>query len=382
MDNALYRIIDYPHAPVFDKSPHEVLALRVRHPSGSAWEVLDGVLTMTVGTAKTSYDLSALTIGQLADRLSADGFEVLAENSEIGSRSALLLLRGSNSQSNSNGDHLYAYTSLLWCLYAAYGGELDHAEYQIVQAIRQMVMTQAEGYWLDVWGTLYGISRPAGMADDQYQSMIPAEAFRLRVNAHAIEQAILDATGWDVRIEEPWKEIFTLDQSILSGPDRLYDGERYGYHLIRPTARQVIDWDKVIPIIERNRAAGVLICSRIVYHGAYIDASGMVEIATRNVRLSRAIDLYDDRALLDYMAIEDTSIKNYESRRRRTLRHVSGSVIVDEYAVTSAHSRTTRAYYSSVSYEQQFWDVPTSWNGTTETWRMNAYIQSAHTRSS
>ena len=314
--------------------------------------------------------------------LEADGFQVVYLSPQFAGIGAAVLVEGAGDEAESNGDHLNAFTSPLWAILSGYAGEVRAAEYQLIQALRQMIIWQAEDEWLDLWGALYGISRPAGMTDEQFQQLIPIEAFRLRVNAHAIEQAILDATGWDVRIEEPWKEIFTLDQSTLSGPHRFYDGEHYGYHLIRPTTRQVVDWDKVIPIINRNRAAGVLISSRIVYHGTHIDASGLIEIHARNVHFARSLDLYEDRALLDYMAIEDTSIPNYESRRRRTLRHVSGSVIVDEYAVTAQHSRTTRAYYSALSYEQQFWDVPTSWIGTTETWRLNAFVQSAHTRSS
>jgi hypothetical protein len=264
MTDALTRIIEYPHSPVFDKDPKAALALRVRHPAGLVLEVAGGVLRLTSDGAVVEYSLTDKTIGELADELRDDGYDVVFENQELASRSAHILLAGTRSQDQSNGDHLLGHTSLLWALYGAYSVELDEAEYQVGEALRQMVMTQAEGEWLDVWSGLYGVPRRQGEPDSDLQTRIPEEIFRLRVNGLAIEKAVHDLTGRTVEIREPWKRIFSLSESALSGADHLHDGTYYTYHVIHPVSRSAFDWSDVLAVIRRNKAAGVEVYSPAV----------------------------------------------------------------------------------------------------------------------
>lgn len=174
-------------------------------------------------------------------------------------RSAMALVEGGGDQNASNGDHVTAYTSLLWAIMSGYGGELRAGQYQVGQALRQMIIPQSEGEWLDIWGTLYGVDRKQVEIDAAFKQRLTREVFRRRVNAHAIELAIRDETGWDVRIEEPWRQMFRLDESKLSSRSKFYDGDTIGYHLIRPEALDNVDWDIVLPIIERNKPAGVVV---------------------------------------------------------------------------------------------------------------------------
>jgi hypothetical protein len=95
----------------------------------------------------------------------------------------------------------------------AYAGEIGEAEYQSGQALRQMVMTQAEGEWLDVWAGLYGVPRLPSEMDVALQQRIPHEVFRLRVNGLAIESAIKDLTGKTVEIREPWRLMYSMKLS-------------------------------------------------------------------------------------------------------------------------------------------------------------------------
>lgn len=260
MTTTLQRLLASTHSAVFDKDPDAELALRVRHASGSVWSVADEVLTVRAGTnAPKTYNLSQYTVGQLATALVADGFDVPMVSPAWVSRSALALVEGGGDQNTSNGDHVSAFTSLLWAVMSGYGGAVRAANVQVGQALRQMIMTQAEGEWLDVWGTLYGVGRKQAELDAAYQIRMAREVFRRRVNARAIELAIRDETGWDVRIDEPWRELFRLDESTLSGGFKFYDGDHVGYHLIRPEALDNVDWDVVLPIIERNKPAGVLV---------------------------------------------------------------------------------------------------------------------------
>lgn len=276
MNDALTRMVDNLPRAMFDKSPGEVLALRVRNPAGLAWEVSDSKLKLIAGGKLVPFDgtaswnglydfgetireytLADKTIAELADEIRTDGHVVEYESIDIGSRSALSLLPGANDQDNSNGDHLYAYTSILWSIMASYGGEIDEAKAQIPEAIKQMTISGAGGEWLDVWATLYGVPRQAGEADAVLRDRLAAEVFRLRVNPHGIEKAVEDLTGEQVSIDEPWRRMFSVSESALSGDHRMPDGEYYTYHVMQPVGVPGTDMTKVMPVIARNKPAGV-----------------------------------------------------------------------------------------------------------------------------
>ncbi len=385
MTTTLQRLLKYPHAAVFDKSPVAELALRLRHPDGAVWSIAEGVLTVTVGAAHHTYDLSLVSVGQLCADLESDGFEVLSISPMLAGKSAMVLVEGQGDQLQSNGDHISGFTSLLWAIFSAYSGELRAAKAQIGEALRQMVITQAEGEWLDLWGALYAQERMGAESDADFAERIPKEAFRIRVNKFGIEDAIKDATGFDVRIDEPWKEIFTLDQSTLSGPDRLYDGARYGYHLIRPFTRQHVDWPAVLKVINLNRAAGVLVIESNVVHGTHVDGTGAV-VASGIQSLNYLGLRYIDRVLLDYNEISDIAILNHAARWRREIMHSSGSVIDpiysgDDYVVHVKHGRDYRVYYSSVEYTGQYWTAQRTWATADASWAdFNAIVYVGHTR--
>ncbi|WP_288075263.1 hypothetical protein [Pseudomonas sp.] len=255
----LKRLLGSLHSAVFDTSPDSGLAFFVRHPDGITWTVSDESLTATINGVSKTYQLSTMTVGQLAGQFVLDGMEVTGLQPEFSGLSASVLLDGSGNTLDTNGDRLFAFRDLLRSLFGGYARELRTAKYQVGEAIKQMVITQAESEWLDLWGALYNTPRKNGMADVDYAQLIPQEAFRLRVNGYAIEKAILDLTGQRVHIEEPWGDMFRLDYSKLSGTSKFYDGSTIGYHLIRPVADKAINWDGILDIIERNKAAGVIV---------------------------------------------------------------------------------------------------------------------------
>lgn len=269
--STLKRLLGSLHAAVFDTSPDSGLAFFIRHPDGVAWSVLDETLTATVNGQSKSYKLNTMTVGQLAGQLVLDGFEVTGLQPEFSGLSASVLLDGAGNTLNSNGDRLYAFRDLLRSLFGGYARELRIAKEQIGEALKQMVITQAEGEWLDLWGALYNTPRKYGQTDAVYAPLIPQEAFRLRVNGFAIEKAIFDLTGQKVHIEEPWGFMFRLDESKLSSTHRMYDGASVGYHLIRPVADKAINWDGILDIIERNKAAGVIVLPPEERNRAYVN---------------------------------------------------------------------------------------------------------------
>lgn len=256
----LKRLLGSLHRAVFDTSPISELAFYIRHPDGVTWSVSEEKLVATVGNQSKTYDLSVFTLGQLAGQLVIDGFQVSGLSVNMSGLSASVLLERSGNTEQTNGDRVFGFADdLLYSLFGGYARELRVAKAQIPEALNQMVVTSSEGEWLDLWGALYNTPRPYGKSDADYAPLIPQEAFRLRVNGYAIEKAILDLTGQRVHIEEPWSDMFRLDMSRLSSTHKFYDGTSIGYHLIRPVADKTIVWDGILDIIERNKAAGVIV---------------------------------------------------------------------------------------------------------------------------
>lgn len=193
------KLLSYLHR-TFSKDPVQFLALRLRYDGGMTWKIEDAVLTTVVagGTgAALDVELGQYSIAELADYLRDQPgytveFEVLTEASTL---SARILLDGSNDQDKSNGDHLYAYTSLTWAYLEANAFELKAAREQIYQMLRQMSVPTGEGEWLDEIGDYYNVRRRNGEIDSLYGPRIVQEVIRPRNNNKAIELAISQATG-------------------------------------------------------------------------------------------------------------------------------------------------------------------------------------------
>lgn len=365
----LQRLTSYPHAAVFDKAPAQEVVFRLHHPSGASWVVADAVMVVHAGVTQFSYDLAHHRVGELAAALADDGYTVSPVAPEFADLSAMVLVEGVGDEGLSNGDQVFGYTSLMWALMGGYGVVLREASAQIIQALRQMVITQAEGEWLDLWGKLYNEGRRQGETDASYAPRIPKEAFRLRESPIAIEEAVKDATGKTIRIEEPWGDIFRLDASLLSGPDKFQDGRRVGYYLIQPTSNTPLDWTDVLPVIDRNRAAGVVVLPPFSRNRFSVDATdtGIVHASITSIHTREL--LYEDRTLLDYSLIEDIPLLNHPARHRKEIRHVSGSVVTGypdlpwpfdpwfegPYYIQSYYFRSYRVYSAHLQYASQYW---------------------------
>lgn len=320
--STIQRLLAYPHRAVFDIDAEAALVMRIIHADPVRWTVVDGTMRVWAGAAEHVYDLRHISIATLKRSLEEDGFSLIRITAAYDNYSAMAIIEGAGDvQQGANGDHITVFTSLLWALFSCYAEELDVAHYQIKQALLQMVIKTAEGEWLDLWGEVYGIPRNQGELDASYRLRIPAEAFRIRVNALAIEKAILDLTGKDVRILEPWTTIFTLDDSDLDGDDLLQDSEHVGYFFIQPQSSVSIDWSDVLPIIERNRPAGVIMLPPLVRNGAgvIVEPTYRVGFSIKRTHVARAIT--EDVARLDYMNIEDLSTLNYPIMNKRSIRN-------------------------------------------------------------
>ena len=302
----LRRLLDYPHRAVFDISPQKELAFSLEGPSDVSWSVADELLCVRTGHVTKRYELESYTVGALRSALIADGFDVSPVSSVFAGYTATILVEGDGKLSLSNGGHLYGFTSLIWSLFSAYARELKHAKKQIGEALRQMIIYQAEGEFLDLWGKLFSVARDENECDADYARRVPQEAFRLRVNRYAIEKAVHDITGKSIRITEPWNDMFRLDEARLSSLARLPDDEHYRYCYIRPESQVPMDWDDALAVIERNRATGVMVLKP---ESRYVSVApdSLCGKALCGIQTSSSIavhSIYDDR--LDWMRLGET----------------------------------------------------------------------------
>lgn len=273
----------------FSRDPVQFLALRINYAGGMVWKIEDAVLTTTVtggiGENQT-VQLSGYNIAQLANLFSAlPGYSVSYQIADTASTlSARILMDGTGDQDQSNGDHLYAYTSLTWAYLEASAYELKNAREQIYQMLRQMVVGTAEDEWLDEIGDYYNVKRQNGEIDATYGPRIIYEVIRPRNNNKAIELAISQATGGlpskvtDVTIPG--------DISPLYNGDIDHDGTRL-YNATGKYQRNLFDVEyafdlegaediapfqaRVLGIIDQFRSAGTHLRQILLQSGQLVD---------------------------------------------------------------------------------------------------------------
>jgi hypothetical protein len=194
------RLVNYLHR-VFDKSPKQFLALRVQcNGSGLTWTIRDAVLTtVPVGGTATplTIDLAAYSVAALAAFIASQpGYIVpFVNTSALAILSSQVLIDGSGNVAQTNGDHLYGYTSVVWAYMDAYAQELQAAGAQIGNLLLQMNTVTAEGDWLDFQGGFYGVPRNPGEQDAQYGPRIIATVIRPLGNNIAIASALRVLNG-------------------------------------------------------------------------------------------------------------------------------------------------------------------------------------------
>lgn len=194
------RLVNYLHR-VFDKSPDQFLALRIQcDGTGLTWAISDAMLTTTpVGgtAAPLSIDLSAYSVAALASHISAQaGYSVpYVDTSALSVLSSQVLMDGVGNVAQTNGDHLYGYTSVVWAFMDANAAELEAAGAQIGNMLQQMNTITASGSWLDLQGAYYGVPRHVGEQDAQYGPRIIATVIRPLGNNVAIESALRVLNG-------------------------------------------------------------------------------------------------------------------------------------------------------------------------------------------
>ena len=369
MPSLINKLIKYLPRSVFSQSPDPAIAMRIRASASLTWEVGAKTLTVVANGQNYSYSLTNKTLAELSSELEGSGITIEYLNPDQAGRGAICLIEGSGDQDTSNGDHLLAHRNLVWSLFGAYAEELIESKEQQAEALKQMVIPDSEAEWLDLWGDIYGIPRQTGETDAVFAPRIPVEVFRERVNPRAIELAIRDLTGRDVRIEEPWQRIARWDESITDGPDKFYDGERIGYHLIQPTTRDYVDWNDILPIVHRNRPTGVLVLPPVTNLLFDVDATGHEALFGMSRRICAETPL-EDKLLWDYAYFGDRPVLNQPMHHTRQRITFAESAYDDStWNVEIIVVRNFRVTFMSSTYMRQTWDSGKTWTGANASWR-------------
>jgi hypothetical protein len=256
----IHKLLESLHS-VFSRDPEPALVATIAHDSGHlSWSVAEGKLSLTPDAEPESaveYDLADWTLGALLSEIeSLDGYSCpYRDNGEISLLSALVLIDGAKHTASGNGDHLLAYTSVLWSYLHAVGQELSAASRARADLLRQLVMTESSADFADLWGLYHGVPRTFAEEDAAYTQRILREVTRPKSNALAIEEAAEGAAGMPVRILEAWRRIFHLDRSVLDGADYLQDTWRWNWAVIH--SETAADREVVRRVIESAKAAGV-----------------------------------------------------------------------------------------------------------------------------
>lgn len=275
---------------VFDLDPARFLALRFDSTTGPMrWKVADARLTTSGVTAPATpldLDLTQYTIAGLANEIAArTGYEVhYLADPDLANLSARCLIDGNGDPAESNGDHLYGYTSLVWAYMEAMALELGEAEAQIPEALKQLSLKTAEGAWLDEIGGYYGVAREVGEPDSVYGPRIVAEVLRPRCNNVAIEAALLTYTGQAATVRDVtqaqdvvpmYDASWDHDATIQHGPGSVL---RYGLFDVEYSqdvfsgGSSAAFTASVRAVIERLRAAGTQLRALVLREPAVVDA--------------------------------------------------------------------------------------------------------------
>lgn len=258
MKTMLERLFSHLHRAVFDTSADEITAFKLDGPKGSSWIAKDEFFDITFADGSVKqFNLNDYQIYQFIDALKLAGMTVTGIEYDCLYFSAITMLELTGAAGKPN--RVVLYKDILHAIFGAYSREMREAKDNVQEAIKQMEIPTANDGFLNQWGDIFSAVRTDGMDDPAYRAKIKRVAFRKRVNSYAIEQVVKEDTGYNITLEEPWRDIFRLDISQLSGTHEFYKGDQTGYFLVQPVSYNAVDWDKILPIVRRNLAAGIQI---------------------------------------------------------------------------------------------------------------------------
>ncbi|WRW34602.1 virion structural protein [Staphylococcus phage CF5] len=169
-----------------------------------------------------------------------------------------LLRRDKNATDNQDPNH---------ALLDAMNSELEEVEQETIASKLQSSLKTATGEYLDNFGDWFGVYRKNNETDGKYRQRIVDYLLLKRGTNNSIIKAIkdyLDDQDTDVKIYEPFNNIFYTNKSHLNGEDHLM-GYYYRFAVINVTIGSYFPIE-VIDVINDFKPAGVVLY--VTYDGA------------------------------------------------------------------------------------------------------------------
>lgn len=297
-----------------DRDPQLRPVARLALPGGHVREVAGDELRVwrADGAEVGRMALTGRSLADVLQWLAESGVEVVVLDWAATDFSALALPEGRISENDPGGALLSVPSSPLWTILRPIGRELVEASGAVDEARAQLYLRTASGEWLDFWGLFFGLERE-GRGDDEYRQYLIAETLRPRSNPRAIESAVWDATGQRTSIYEPVFDLFRLSRSSLDDA-HLRDGDFWSHGVIVPQGPLGTRWQQALPIIHRNRPAGVVLRGPVtvppVFSADYQD-SGFSGVLASEALFVRRVFLPGDPRLGEYVLDVDEWIRNH-----------------------------------------------------------------------
>ena len=359
------RLIDNLYSGL-DPSPDEDIALRIGQGGLLSWTISNHALTVKgANGALTTFALTG-TIRELVSSLKNASIDIKYINNDYLNLSSGALIDGGGSESESNGDALSIFTSILWALMDAYAVEYDAANNNINEAIADLYINSATGEILDIWGQYFGDPRNVGESDADYSKRIIIDTLRPKSNKYALINAADALSGSKIDIYEPWTDLFFLSQSNLDD-QHTYDGDMWSPYVFRPQlrAQQNIKWHAITALFEKLRPAAVF-----QLPPEFIPDTRGNEVSVKGFGIAQTDDVfvgakYADKMNLDDYHLGDPVINNY----RMSIYDIYGMGLYKLRPISWNSQQGQQNYYWTGLWDSRAWDVSVLENGWNDrTW--------------
>lgn len=121
-------------------------------------------------------------------------------DADLAELSGSVLIEDTKNQSSFNGDHLYAFTSLLWVVVNTFASSLFLAKTHIGNMLEQMSLATTAKSWVDFWGGVFGFKRLANEEDNHFRNRIIQDVVQVKANNIALEKILLEVTGLSIQV--------------------------------------------------------------------------------------------------------------------------------------------------------------------------------------
>jgi len=251
------------HVPDYlDKDPAVLPGLTLLYAGGTgSVTIARRTLTTVVSNGQSlTIPLIGHTLQSLAAQIQAvNGYTALVTPGT--ETSPALLLCEVEAVNLVAGARLLWYSAFLWRLLAPIAWAIEDSLANLAAGVQQMALPSAGGAWVDFWATYYSnLLRRLNESDRAFALRIIHEVLRVRLNARALEQIIVDELGLPVTIRNLADDAWIISDTafgFLAG--RKYSPTTFLVTVESTGTPAILNFDALLAyLVNHNRAAGTL----------------------------------------------------------------------------------------------------------------------------